>query len=262
MKTVAFIRGTAVFNDSRSTKEIMALIEDGYHVEVLGWDRGGNASEQCKETFSKVLDFVNFSFFDVRAENGIGLKNIHKLLGWTQWVTKNLKMLAKRKDLFAVHACDLDAGIAARKFCKKTKTKLVYDIFDYYIDSHSVPSVLRNLVEKAEINTINYADVTVICTEERKEQIQKATPKKLIIIHNSPELNEVAIQEDIDYCYCGAMADRRLISEILEEYSDNTDLKFVFAGYGPHSEKAINMAAQYENFSFMGTVPYATLTTS
>lgn len=259
MKTVVFIRGTGIFNDSRSTKEIMALIEGGYHVEVLGWDRGGNALEQCKATFADVLDSVNFSFFDVRAENGIGIKNIHKLFSWFKWIVKNLKIFYEKSDIFAVHACDLDAGIAAKGFCKKKKIRFVYDIFDYYIDTHFIPSFLRNFVEKLEIKTINYADVTIICTEERKEQIQKSTPKKLIVIHNSPELNELPIQEDIDYCYCGAMADKRLISEILEEYENNTNLEFVFAGYGPYSAKAMNLTEKFENFSFKGTVPYSTV---
>ena len=65
MKTVAFIRGTGIFSDSRSMKEITALIEDGYRVEVLGWDRDGDALERCKATFVDVLDSVNFSFFNV-----------------------------------------------------------------------------------------------------------------------------------------------------------------------------------------------------
>ena len=260
MKTVAFIRSTSIFHDSRSQKEIKTLVEAGYHVEILGWDRGGNALEQCKATFADVLDHVNFSFFGVRAENGIGAKNIHKLIGWIKWIEKTLKKLKKKIGIFAVHACDLDTGIAARKFCKKNKVKLVYDIFDYYVDSHFIPSILKNFVEKMEIKTINYADVTIICTSERKEQIEKATPKKLIVIHNSPELDEVPrTEEDIDYCYCGTMSNMRLVSETLEEYRNNDDLKIVFAGYGPHSVKATSLAQKYEKFYFEGTVAYSTV---
>lgn len=259
MKKIAFIRGTGIFNDSRSTKEILALIEDGYHVEVLGWDRGGNALAQCQAAFATVSEQITFSFYGVRAENGLGIKNIHKLLGWFRWIFKTLKSIHKQTPIFAVHACDLDTGIAASRFCKKKNIKLVYDIFDYYIDTHYIPSILRGAVEKEEIKTINFADVTVICTEERKEQIEKATPKKLIIIHNSPELHETKAEEDFDYCYCGALSDMRLIEETLETYPQNNDLRFVFAGYGPHAEKAADLAKNYENFTFNGSVPYATV---
>ncbi len=255
MKKIAFIRGTGIFNDSRSTKEIMALVEAGYYVEVFGWDRDGTAVEQCKEAFASVNELVNFSFFDAHLENGIGIKNIDKLFGWFRWI---LKSLSKVNNLFAVHACDLDAGIAARLFCKKNNVKLVYDIFDYYIDSHFVPPFLRSLVEQMEIKTIDYADATIICTEERKEQIAKSNPKKLIIIHNSPELSVMPIKEEtIDYFYCGSMSNRRLIPEILEEYDNNTDLKMVFAGYGSCSDSAMKLADKHENISFIGSLPYS-----
>lgn len=255
MKTVAFVRGTGIFNDSRSTKEIMALVESGYYVQVLGWDRDGTAIEQFKKAFASVLDKINFSFFQVRVENGLGLKNIVKLLDWFKWIIKTLNGI---ENLFAVHACDLDAGIPARSFCKRRKVKLVYDIFDYYIDCHHIPKFLRYFVERMEIKTINFADATIICTEERKEQIQKATPKKLIVIHNSPEINNVMEEKEIiDYFYCGIMSNRRLIAEILEEYKSNSQLKITFAGYGPNSENAISLAENYENFSFLGALPYS-----
>ncbi len=254
MKTIAFVRGTSIFNDSRSTKEIMALVEAGYQVEVLGWDRDGSAVEQCKEAFASVSDVVNFSFYDARVENGIGIRNIDKLIGWIKWI---LKSLNRASNLFAVHACDLDTGIPARLFCKRNNVKLVYDIFDYYIDCHFVPSFLKFFVEKLEIETINFADVTIICTEERKEQIAKANPKKLIIIHNSPEVHLMPIEEEtMDYFYCGVMSDRRLIPEILEEYKKNTDLKLVFAGHGPCLNSAIRLAETHENISFVGSLPY------
>ena len=255
MKTVAFVRGTGIFNDSRSTKEIMALIEAGYRVEVLGWDRDGTACEQCNKAFASVSEYVNFSFFDVRAENGIGIKNIDKLIGWLKWVVKTLNRI---DNLWTVHACDLDAGIAARLFCKKHKIKLVYDIFDYYVDCHHIPAILRSFVEQLEIKTINFADVTIICTEERKEQIAKSEPKKIIVIHNSPEVDEMSMQElTIDYFYCGTMSGRRLISETLEEYANNVDLKMIFGGYGPYAEMAIELSKKYDDFSFVGTIPYS-----
>ncbi|MBO7214722.1 MAG: glycosyltransferase family 4 protein [Clostridia bacterium] len=255
MKKVAFVRGTGIYNDSRSTKEILALVEAGYLVEVLCWDRDGNASTKCKETFVDVLDKVNFSFYSVPAENGIGLKNINKLIGWFRWVVKTLKNSGELK---AVHACDLDSGIPARKYCKRRKVKLVYDIFDYYVDSHHIPSIMSKMVENMEIKVINFASVTIICTEERVEQIAKAKPQKVIVIHNSPEMDTLSESEiDTDYFYCGAMAGKRLIVEILGEYKENSDLKVTFAGYGPYSLKAEEISKQYENFSFLGALSYS-----
>ena len=260
MKTVAFIRATGIYDDSRSTKEICALAENGYCVKVLGWDRDGTSREKCEASFGDLKGNVSFHFYDVRAEHGIGLRHIDKLLGWLKWVKKTLETI---DNLEVVHACDLDSGISAYRFCKKHCKPLVYDIFDYYIDTHNVPGFVRGFVEKLEIDVINYAAVTIICTEERKEQISKASPKKLIVIHNSPDVESPVAQGDmeLDYAYCGSMSDKRLIFEILDESRNNTDLSVSMAGYGKHTDKAIELANAYEHFEFKGHLSYSEVLT-
>ena len=52
MNTVAFIRTTNIYDDSRATKEITALSDAGYRVVVLGWDRNGEAEEKTMHLFA------------------------------------------------------------------------------------------------------------------------------------------------------------------------------------------------------------------
>ena len=52
MKRVVFIRSDGIYMDSRAIKEITALLEVGYHVVILGWDRDGAALDQCKKIFN------------------------------------------------------------------------------------------------------------------------------------------------------------------------------------------------------------------
>lgn len=255
MKTIAYVRATNVYDDSRATKEILSLAEAGYRVVVLAWDRNGKAQDACEQVFAQFSDRIDCVFYKKQAENGIGLKNLPKLVEWFGWVAKQLGRL---EQLFCVHACNLDAGIGAYQFCKRKKIPLVYDIYDYYIDSHSIPPVLVPAVEKMEISIINYADMTIICTEERKEQISKASPKKLLVIHNSPDVDEVkADSVQTDYAYCGALGERRLVGEILGAYPEQEDLKMTFAGYGEYSGQAASLAECCDNFQFLGTIPYS-----
>ena len=255
MKKVAFLRSAGVYNDSRSTKEIRALVSAGYFVEVICWNRDGKSEQKCPEVFSDIADKVSFSYYNVLLPDGIGFKNMDKLLNWFKWV---IKTLSEKGELFAVHACDLDTGIPARKYCKKHKVKLVYDIFDYYIDSHYVPSFAQNVIEGLEIKVINQADITIICTEERSEQIAKSTPKKTIVIHNTPEMPEIPkVEEDNDYAYCGVLSGRRLVGEILAKYENNIDKKMSFAGHGEFAEKATQLNEKYDNFSFLGPISYS-----
>ena len=255
MKTVALIRSTGIYNDSRATKEIYALIEAGYKVLVLGWDRDGVSGARSKEVFCSVSSSVDFFFYEQPLSNGIGMKNIHKLCGWFCWVYKTLK---RETNIYAVHACDLDSGVPAYRFCKKKKKKLIYDIYDYYVDSRAVPSVLGGIVEGVEIKIINFAFATIICTEERREQIARANPQRVLIVHNSPEMPCIPSEDEkYDYVYCGSLAGKRLIKEIFEAYEANADLSFAFAGYGEYETIARDLQTQNDRFEFFETIPYS-----
>jgi len=253
-KKAVFLRTANVYDDSRATKEILALLEAGYKVVVLGWNRNGRAEEECKKAFASYETDLEFRFYPIQLEGGIGLKNIHILLGWIRWANKQIRNL---DDIAVVHACNLDAGLATIN-CFKKKVPVIYDIYDYYVDSHSIPRVAVSSVEKLEHYIINKAAATIICTEERYEQIQETMPQKIVVIHNSPDVEEVKKTEcRYDYAYCGSLCERRLIKEVLDGYRDNQDLRFIFAGNDIYLKLVEAMGKQYENFSFCGTIPYA-----
>ena len=64
-KTVAFIRSSGFFSDSRSTKEIRTLVGAGYKVIAIGWDRKGIAKEKCNAVFADISDSVSFKLMDL-----------------------------------------------------------------------------------------------------------------------------------------------------------------------------------------------------
>lgn len=256
MSNIAFIRAGGIYSDSRSTKEIIALAEAGHNVIVIGWDRSGEAARKCRDIFDKYKKSVSFEFHRQKTESGSGIKNLTKFFSWFGFVEKTLRKIIN--DVEWVHACDLDSGWPAYRVCKRLNKKLVYDIFDYYVDSHSLPTAMRGVVEKMEISVINYADTTIICTEERREQIQKANPHKVVVIHNSPDVREVAfdVPEVWDYVYCGAFVEDRLIKEVMEDYTNHKSMRVLFAGGGKYQSLAEECAKE-ENFVYKGKIPYS-----
>lgn len=252
---IVYTRSSTIYDDSRATKEINALLEAGYHVVVLGWDRTGNAKSLCNELFDIKKRSITFKFFDGKVGNNFISKLISRVK-WGKWLKRALRY---ESEISVIHACDYDTGATIRRFAIKHKIKYVYDIFDYYVDAHSVPTILKKYIENDEIATINNSEVTIICTEERKEQIEKANPRKLIVIHNSPDVDEYInnTDEQYDYAYCGSMFNGRLIEEILNKYPENSDLKFVFAGYGEYADLANKLSKEYSNFTFLGSIPYS-----
>lgn len=254
MKTIAFVRATTIYDDSRATKEISALAEAGYRVEVLAWDRTGTAHEKCRKVFAPLGERVSLHFFSRRVDGNIGMKNLPKLLGWIRWTYRTLSRMDKPD---AVHICNLDSALGAVRFCKKTKVPFVYDIYDYYIDSHGIPGPLVSAVEGMEISTINQAQATILCTEERREQISGANPREVVVIHNSPDVPVVPERPcQYDYVYCGALGERRLLGEILRDYPCHCELVFSFAGYGEYTAQARALSESYDCFHFQNSIAY------
>lgn len=253
MSEIVYIRTSGIFDDSRATKEIMSLGKAGHFVHVLSWERYGNAKDKNDKIFEEYPN-IDFYYFRQLIPDGIGLKNIGKLIAWFKWINKTLK---KFQNITVIHACNLDTVIPVLKYCKKTGSKLIYDIFDYYVDSHNIPSFLRIIVERKEIDAINYAEATIICTEERREQIAKARPKQIVVVHNAPDI-DAPYNNDIcyDYVYCGALCSQRLVAEILDAYPKHSDLKFFFAGYGEYVERCKSLAEKYPSFIFHEAMPY------
>lgn len=255
MKTIMYVRSTGIYSCSRATKEITTFLRAGYRVLAVGWDREGNSEEKCLQVFHDYLGQIRFFMFDSQIKDHVGFKNIDKLYRWLKYVEEILKKNQSEIDI--VHACNLDSILFCYKKCKKYGIKVVYDIFDYYVDNHTlIPSFVRPIIEALEIAIINHAHVTVICTEERREQIAKSKPKKLIVIHNTPEVEMLKNEIVYDYFYCGTFAIQRLIEEILTEYKNNSDLKIGFAGYGLLKDQAVAVAKEYENFTYLGQVMY------
>lgn len=251
---VVFTRSSNIYDDSRATKEITALLDSGYFVSVLGWNRDGKANDQCERVFAKYNQQISFYFYDGNTGDGMIGKLFSRFL-WAKWLKKNLD---KIHQIDVIHSCDYDTGNTVRRFAKKNNIKYIYDIFDYYIDAHPVPSFLKSYIEKKEIQAINNAELCIICTEERREQIMKARPKEVLVIHNSPDVVlKEDVEEEFDYVYCGSLYNGRLISEIFDAFEDNNDFRFAVAGYGMYAEKAKQLSNVYSNFTFLGSIPYS-----
>lgn len=252
---IAYVRTDGIYNDSRATKEIFSLLENGYSVLVIGWDRTNSAKEKCEQVFKGQTN-IQFCFFHMEI-NHIGFKNIDKLLKWFKFVQTCLK---KNKDkITAIHACNLDGGLPCLKFAKKHHIPLIYDIYDYYVDAHRLPGSLSPVVEKLEINIINDSAVCIICTEERRQQIEKAAPKKVLVIHNSPKVGKDVFDStpeiEYDYFYCGVLGGGRLIKEIVDSY--NGCYKMGFAGYGDFKEDIIAKGKESPAMEYLGEISYS-----
>lgn len=256
-RNIIMLRSTGIKNDSRIQKEAKAILEADNQVFILGWDREKNFNR-----FDTIQD-VNIEFFRRKSTYGSGTKNLFNIILFQVFLINKLIKYRKKYDI--IFSCDLDTGIVARIISKGFHKKMIYDIYDYYVDCHTLPNILMNFIEKQEIKNINYADTTIICTEQREEQIKKANPKKLLVIHNSPEIPENIPQlksvikshsNKVKIVYVGILQDDRLLCEIGEIMKKNPQYELHIGGFGKYEKYFKKLDRTYENIFFYGALEY------
>lgn len=261
---IVLLRSTAVMPDPPVEKMANTLIELGHEARIVAWDRNDTYREKTsrKHLPRTEADIIHFG---IPAEYSGGLKkNFRALLLFQIRIIRWL--IRHRKEYDVVHAFDFDTGFAAKLCSKIFRKKFVYHILDYYVDAHRLPGrTLNSIIEFFEIRVINAADVTIICTEKRLEQIAKASPKKVYVIHNTPtstpqNAEAFAIQgnhSNVKIAYIGILSKMRLLKETVTAVSQMKDIEMHIGGFGEYEEWMRDAAARYDNIFFYGKLQYS-----
>ncbi len=262
MPNVVLIRSNPVRPYPRLEKMANCLAKNGYGVTVLAWDRDADYSP--KEEELKLKDTtVKIVRIGLKGQFSGGFRtNLKGLIGFQRFIYGWLKEHKEEYDI--IHAYDFDTGYTALKCAKKFKKKFVYDIPDYYVESHALSgTAIGNVVERLENSVINKADAVIICTEERKKQIAKTNPKKLYVIHNTPDVdvkeneNPPETSGRLKLVYVGILGRKRFVDKIAEVVASRKDCEFHIGGFGAGMEPYFEeMASKYDNIFFYGRIPY------
>ena len=257
MKNVLFIRSNPVNPDSRVEKETACLSRAGYNVTIFGWDRSSTYSLQ-KRKLNAFGEIITIYRIGIKAGYGNGIKNIFNLIRFQAAI---IRFLNTHKNIFdVIHACDFDTAVPSFFVTNKKNTRFVYDIFDFYVDSFAVPSVFKPLILAADKHIINNSDAVIICTEQRKAQIQNTNPKKVVVIHNSPPklLHEGKIVNNskIKIAYFGILSHGRLIEELLNVVANNNDLQLYIGGFGALEDIVLEKSKSCSNIKYFGRIAY------
>lgn len=257
---VLFLRSNPVDPDSRVEKEVQSLLEEGYHVDILAWDRTDDY--RLRQEKKKIKNYTITIFrCGIKASFGGGMKNnIIPLLKFQKIIWGFIKHYHDLYDI--VHACDFDTAFSSFKISKKYNLKFIYDIFDYYVDAFKVPVRIKKYVEICDKKIINNADAVIICTEKRKEQIAGTNPKRLEIIHNAPENTMIGDRNfnlnpnKIKIAYIGILAGGRFIKEVMEYVCKNKNYELHIAGFGLLEEEVRRIAEENDNIIYYGKLKY------
>ena len=260
-KRVLFIRSNPVDPDTRVEKEVQALVSDRYTVEILAWDRASNHS--IKKEYLKAIPSVAVYRIGIASQYTAGFKkNLFPLFRFQIALARFL--LNNHENYDVIHACDFDTAFTASKICSIYRIPLIYDVFDYYVDSFSVPRSLRGIIEAWDHRIMNKADGVIICSEQRKKQIGSVSPRRLVIIHNSPDLvspnsegSYTFGKNAIKIAYVGILTYGRGIEAICKFVSKNPAFELHIGGFGILEETVKEYSEEFGNIFFYGKIPYA-----
>lgn len=265
MKRVVLLRSNPVLPDPPVEKTADFLLSEGYKVTILAWDRSVN-----KPVEESVVDLTHgqamvFRAFYKGEFSGGFRKNLNSLIKFQiflyTWLRKN------RDNYDVIHAYDFDTALVASLISRMYNKKFVYAILDYYVASHNLSgSFIGRVIKKLEDHTIGIADVTLICTEKRKEQIKDANPKSIEIIHNTPvEIKEYANSKSVcksnsdrmKIVYVGIFGNGRLLKELAHAIKCRKDCELHIGGFGAGMESYFEeLSEEIDNIFYYGRLKY------
>lgn len=261
---IIIVRSLKGYPDSRVEKEIFSLSKEN-KLFLFGWNRYFNADKITSESVDIFGKQVNYYHYNHIAPIGLGFKKL--LLPLLRYWIAEYRFLKNNINKFdAIHACDFDTVLPALLISKKFNKKIVYDIFDYYADSHTAPKLVKIIIRKIENWVIGKCDATIICSEKRKEQICGSNPKLLEIVHNTPikfdSINKEKFSVDKTKCnlvYVGVLTEGRYLKEIANEISNRSDIVLHIGGWGPLSVYFKELSKKHSNIKFYGEIPYSSV---
>lgn len=247
------------YPDFRIEKEIEALIEGGYEVTLLAWDRG----RYDKNIINKNIYKLRKLSLKVPAGN---VKVILYLPLWCFFVIINLIIM--KYD--AVHAVDFDSFLPSFLVAKFKRVPIVYDILDFYADTIAfpiAPGIMRKVVSSLDRYLMKFANFIIIVDESRKEQIAKKDDKNVVVMNNSPKittLNNISLEENkrskFRIFFGGGISPDRHIDTLILAMRDLEDVELLIMGYcDPHTyeEEIRKLVSNTNNIElFLQTVPY------
>ena len=260
---ICFVRSDRGYPDSRVEKEMYALSSE-HEVFLLGWDRE-SSSDGIITKKHKIHD-KEFDFYLIPepAAYGGGMK---RMIGpMRRFWDSAYDFLCGNSDKYdVIHSVNFDTARPAFRAARKTGKKVVYDIFDYYSDSYNAPGSVKSVIRKIENYYISRSDMTIICSEERRDQIAGSSPRKLIVVENTPE--DISVRDDFALAqgaapdrpkavYAGMLVFDRFLKETAEVMMARSDIEWHVAGYGVMQSFIEECDAAHDNIFFYGPLPY------
>ncbi|MCD6214150.1 MAG: glycosyltransferase, partial [Candidatus Desulfofervidus sp.] len=237
------------------------MIEKGYKVSILCWDR------DPKAPFQENIDGIYVERIYVKSTHGRGSTQIIFLLLF--WIKALIKALSKKIDITYCH--DFDTLPLGYTISRLKKTKLVYDAHESYVDmlANNVSPLIKKIISVAENYLLKKVDLTITVGDILKESLIKKGAFQVMVVGNWKQLTDfqfsakvleeektkLGIPKDaLVVSYIAHLNPERKIEPLLRSIENEEDVFLVVGGRGPIEKIVRNSAQKHKNIIFLGFV--------
>lgn len=261
---VVFLIAKEAAPDSRIVKQARTLMNNGFQVQVVAWDRLHR--QPAQETFM-AIDTVHIQ--GIKSPPRQGFKQMLKLpVYWFQAVRQ-----VHRFKPAVVHCCDLDtlpAGLIAKAILG---ARVVYDAREDYSGTLGArfPHLFRKLVRFAEGVLARWADGVITASRWVADGLRGRGVRKVTAIPNCAPLEDFAAIDDqkildlrqklgagpteLVVAYIGGLYPARVLRPLVDAASHLPDVKIWIVGGGQQEQGLREVSTNYPNVVLTGHVP-------
>lgn len=176
-KKVIIIRSNTLERETRATKIIKSLSNNGFSIKFLGWNRGLKIPRSERSEAGNIDEEI---YLNLKAP--WGSTSLLFLPIW--WVFIFIKLMKIEWDIaHAIQIISLPPVILAGKLRRK---KVVYDILDTYEDSIMIPKMLRTFLIQIDKFFMRLADFIILADEEQIKEFNGIPNSNVHVIYDSP----------------------------------------------------------------------------
>ena len=252
---VLMILSNPLLVDPRVHKEAKALIQAGYKVTVIVWDRYAEY-----DPYDTIDDITIIRIHNTTLMKWLPTVFLRQWLWWRRAYKKALELSRKGFDFSIVHCHDLDTLKVGMWLKKKRGIKLIYDaheIFGYMLkDTHPTAA---SYAFRMENKLVHYVDHIITIDEPFKKYYTRFNKPVTIVMNCKdliyPEYTPPA-NKTFTLIYIGLMIQSRFFPEILEVIGELDGVKLILAGKKEALyDEMKQLSQQYKNVEFLGTIP-------
>lgn len=251
MKNVKMILTNRFDPDVRVYKEAKHLIERGYQVEILCWDRENEYIDKEHDE----IDGINIKRFFPYAEYGTGTK---QLKAFFQFI-KECKAYLRKKNYKYIHCHDLD-GIITGYLIKKRKNGLIFDMHEFYEAQGS--NKMKNYIIRTIVTYLqNKSKFILYVNNEQTKVMSNRNKMKSIYLPNYPESNNYcdkkSISKNLRISYIGAVRQYNELKNLMDASKDFEGVEVNIHGAGVAYKKLYDIRNNYPNVNITGVFKYS-----